>query len=88
MDNRNDYIEEDEIDLKEVFATLFKYKYSIILITILTTIIAGAYAYYKPNIYKATTTLEVSAKKSAISGGNDILAAALNQGTQDIDTEI
>ena len=89
MDNResNNYIEEDEIDLKEVFGTLFKYKYSIILITVLTTIIAGVYAYYKPNIYKATSTLEVSAKKSAIST-DDILGAALNQGTQDIDTEI
>ena len=89
MDNResNNYVEEDEIDLRELFATIFKYKYSIILITILVSLLAAGYAYYKPNIYKATTTLEVSAKKSAISA-DDILGAALSQGNQDIDTEI
>ncbi len=87
LDNKDNYIEEDEIDLKEVFSTLLKYKYSIILITMLITLLAAIYAYYKPNIYKATSTLEVSSKKSPISA-DDILGEALSQGSKDIDTEI
>jgi len=83
----NNQIEEDEIDLKELFATIYKYKFSIILITIITTLIAAAYIYFKPDIYKAETTIEISSK-SKPSLGDDILSAALSSGAQDISTEI
>ena len=89
MDKKIGTFEEEEyFDIKEFFTLLKKYKYSIILITLLTTAIAFLYAYYKPNIYKATATLEVSAKKSSLSSSKDILSAALSQGVEDIDTEI
>jgi len=83
----NNQIDEDEIDLKELFATIYKYKYSIILITFITTFIATTYIYFKPNIYKAEATVEVSSK-SKPSLGDDILSAALSGDTQDISTEI
>jgi len=83
----NNQIEEDEIDLKELFATIYKYKYSILLITIITTLIAGVYIYFKPNIYRAEATIEVSSK-SKPSFGDDLLSAALSSNAQDISTEI
>ena len=68
-ENRYVEIEEDEIDLKEIFRVILKYKYTIILTALLSLLIAGVYVYFKPNIYKATATVEVSSKnKSAIGG--------------------
>jgi len=83
----NNNIDEDEINLKELFATIFKYKYSIIFVTILAICLSLVYLYFKPNIYKAESTIEISSKNKP-SFGDDILSAALSQGTQDIDTEI
>ncbi len=69
----------DELDLRELFQTLKKYKYSIIFITFLSTIIAFLFAYYKPNIYKSSATLQLESDKKG-NLGNDILAQALNGG--------
>ena len=52
-------IQNDEIDLKEVFKTIFRYKYSILLITLLFMIGSAIFAYVKPNIYSASSTIEL-----------------------------
>ena len=77
----------DEISFAKLMETPLQHKFLIIFLTFLMAVIAAAYAYFQPNIYNATATLEISAKKAAPSV-NDILAAALSQPSQNVDTEI
>ena len=53
-------IEEDEIDIKEIFSTILRYKKSILLITAITTMYAFFHAYFSPNIYQAQSMLKLS----------------------------
>ncbi len=89
MSTRRYEVDEDEIDLKEIFRTLNHYKNSIITITILFTLFAAVYAYFKPNIYSATVTVEVG-MESAYGGyaGQDILSKATSPGYITSDTEM
>ena len=52
-------IDEDEIDIKEIFATLKRYRISILIITLLLTLGASIYAYMAPSIYQAKAYIEV-----------------------------
>jgi len=87
MSQYNNYIEEDEIDLKELLKTIIYRKWNIIIVAFFTTIVAIAYAYYKPSIYQACSTLEIESDKKT--GFNqDILTEALNgTGGNNLDTE-
>jgi uncharacterized protein involved in exopolysaccharide biosynthesis len=51
------YYPDDEIDLRELFATLWAGKWLIIAITILFAAGGVAYALYKPNIYQSSALL-------------------------------
>lgn len=51
------YYPDDEIDLRELFATLWAGKWIILLITILFAAGGVAYALYKPDIYEANALL-------------------------------
>lgn len=55
-------IEEDEIDLRELFATIGRYKWSIFFITLLITAVTAVVAYRMPKYYKTTTVIEVKPK--------------------------
>jgi LPS O-antigen subunit length determinant protein (WzzB/FepE family) len=59
MQNNNYCIEEDEIDLRELFKTIWKYKKFIIVFTFIITLLAGVYAFIKPNIYQVDSILEI-----------------------------
>jgi len=85
MGNRN--IDDDEIDLKEIFVTLANYKFLILFFVILFGILATIMAYFKPNIYTASATIEIGIGIG--SGGNDIVSKAISQATKvKPDTEI
>ncbi len=58
-ENNNNYVEEDEIDLKELFKTIWDKKFFIIIFTIIITIIAGIYAYTKTPIYEVKSYIEL-----------------------------
>ncbi len=58
----NHELAEDEIDLRELFATIWRYKKSIIFITLVITIITAIIAYRMPKYYKSTTVIEVKPK--------------------------
>jgi LPS O-antigen subunit length determinant protein (WzzB/FepE family) len=58
------YYQEDEIDLKELFKTLWLKKNLIIRITTAITILAGVYAFTKTPAYEATALVEVGNYKS------------------------
>lgn len=81
MEKQEGYLQynNDEIDLKQVFKTILKYKLFIILTTIIFSVAAAVFAYVKPSIYGSSATIEVkeeergwnssSALKEAFSGG-------------------
>jgi len=87
MNNNHTQIDEDEIDLKEVFRTLFKYKYMIISLVIVSTLASAVFAYFKPSVYMASSTVEISPDKKG-GGQEDILAMAMDGGSVNVDTEI
>ena len=55
-------IEEDEINLRELFRTIGRYKWSIFFLTLIITLITTAIAYRMPKYYKSTTVIEVKPK--------------------------
>ncbi len=76
IDNRTNYIEEDEIDLKELFGTIWQNKFTIAIITLLITSFALIYALKVPNIYTSSTVLiPKDSDKPSISGGAAAMAA-------------
>ena len=77
----------DEISFTKLMESPLRHKILIISLTILMAILSLIYLYFQPNIYRATSTLEISGKKAGPSI-NDLLATALTQPTQNIDTEI
>ncbi len=70
------YIEEDEIDLRELFSTIWKNKFTIAIIALLVTSFALLYALKKPNLYTTSTVLILKNNdKPSISGGAAAMAA-------------
>ena len=59
----NRYIQEDEIDLRELFKIIWDKKIFIILFTIVVTVLAGIYAYSKTPIYEAKALIEIGEYK-------------------------
>jgi len=53
------YPEEDEIDLKELFQTIYKYKFFILLFTLLITFITTIYVYQKTPIYQVKSNVQI-----------------------------
>ena len=79
--------EEEEIDIKEIFRTLYRYRYMILLLVILFTLASSYYAYFKPNVYKASATVEVGLGQRGY-GSQDMLTAAMDPGYMNADTEM
>jgi len=77
---------EDEIDIKDIFHTIYQYKIMIILLTVLFTFGSIYYAYFKPNIYQATAIVEMGT--NGTESGTDILNIAMETGNVDVETEI
>lgn len=70
-------IEEDEIDLRELFATIWKNKFTIMAIALIITSMAVLYALYKPNVYTSQSILvpKDQGGKPSLGGGAAALAA-------------
>jgi len=72
----NACIEEDEIDLRELFATIWKHKLFIAVFTFIVTSLAIVYALSKPNEYKIYTLLAPQEASKGINlGGLGALAS-------------
>lgn len=61
--------DDDEIDLRELFAALWQGKFTIVLTTVIAAIIAVSYALYLPNIYKAEVLLSPVSSDGGGMGG-------------------
>jgi len=80
---------EKGLDFKEFFKVVYNYKFSIIFITLFSTIIAFLFQYYQQNIYKAKAILEIGNTGQPVTLGNgDILNSAFGNGFSNIKTEI
>ena len=64
IEEKNKYLEEDEIDLRELFKTIWDKKVFIILVTLIITVLAGVYAYSKTPIYEANVLIEIGDYKT------------------------
>ena len=81
-------IQNNEIDLKEVFKTIFRYKFSIIFITLLFMIGSVIFAYLKPNIYSASSTIELVEDNKQALDSADFMLQAFDGGSANVDNEI
>ena len=75
-ENQQSYYEEDEIDLRELFATIWRHKVFIFLFTFVITSLVVVYLLYKPNSYKIYTVLAPQEEQKGINlGGLGALAS-------------
>ncbi len=63
-----DYIEKDDISIRELFSTLGYYKWSIIFLTFLITFFVAVKVYFMPKYYKSSVTLEVKVESKKAGG--------------------
>ena len=77
---------EVEIDLKRMTSTLFRFRYSILFVTLFVTFSAYLYAYLKINIYEAKTTVEVGRGSIVAGGGKEDVLSSLSD-SMSLDTE-
>ena len=70
------YVEEDEIDLRELFSTIWHNKWKLFFISLLMTSLAVIYAIVTPNSYTSKTILIMKEQgKPSIGGGAAALAS-------------
>ena len=80
--------ERKEFSLKDIVSIIFRYKYTIILITIISFLIAFGVAFYKPNIYKASSTVQIEKKEKQTLKPDDVVGTILNiSPTSNLNTE-
>ena len=77
----------NSINVKDIINSTLRYKWSIIFITILFTLISIVFAYTKPNIYSSSTTLELVSKKGG-GGATDFMLEAFGGNNVNVSNEI
>ncbi len=77
---------EDEIDIKEIFSVLLRYRRSILFITLLVTAVSGYIAYMKPSIYEAQALLKIKQPGNGYSG--DFLMESFEGSNSDVEDEL
>jgi len=78
----------DTINIANLFRFIKKYFLFVVISSILGFVISYIYVYFKPNIYRATTTMLINKEKTSFSSKEDFLKSAFGQGVSDIDTEL
>ncbi len=73
--NQPHFIEEDEIDLRELFETVLKYIKYIIAFVVIITVLTLVKVILMPNYYKSEVTLSPQGSQKSVGGGLSSLAA-------------
>jgi len=82
-------VSEEEIDLKQVFGTVYRHRKAIGAFALAGLVLSGVFAYFKPNVYRAEATVEIQVDKKGPLGSDDMVAAALlGESSSSLDTEI
>lgn len=82
----NNEINNDEINIAELFRIIKRYQLSILLSVILLTIISSAYAYFAPNIYSSSASIYV--EDSGKTSSDNSINQALGIQSSNMDNEI
>ncbi len=53
------YVQEDEIDLRELFNTILRYKIFIAVFTVVITLFAVVYVFFKQPIYEVKSNVQI-----------------------------
>ncbi len=80
-------IHNDEIDLKDLFKTVLKYKYIIALFAIIFAFGFAYYAYTKPSIYSSYATIELQEESNGWNS-DDALKKAFSGGSVNVENQI
>ena len=81
-----EYTQEDEIDLRELWVTLLKYKYKIVIFTIVVTFFGLVYTLSLPNSYKSYTLLAPQENKTpSIAGELAAMMSGISYGAGNLD---
>ncbi len=76
-----------ELSIKEILDILSNYKWSIIVITMVITMLSYLTTYFKPSIYVSSATIKVKGREK--SNSNDVINNTLNtESTKDVHEEI
>jgi len=78
-------IEEDEINIKELFFSIYNYKYMILFFILLFGLASTYYAYFLPNIYRATASVKVGLDEEEYA--KDVISMAMGKGAVNAATE-
>ncbi len=76
----------NEMSVKDVASILKKYKWSVLFTILIITLLVGAVAYLKPDIYKTDASIEV--QSDAARGTKDILSLATGGTPSNIDNAV
>ena len=87
MQTSNNQIFNDEIDLKDLFKTIMKYKYIIAIIAMIFSILSAIFAYTKPSIYSSFATIELQEDSNRWSP-DDALKKAFTGGSVNVENQI
>ena len=87
INNMNNQIQNDEIDLKDLFKTVMKYKYIIAIFAIIFAIASAFFAYTKPSIYSSFATIELQEDSNKWSP-DDALKKAFTGGSVNVENQI
>jgi len=86
--SEQNYYQEDEIDLKELFKILWSKKILIISLTSVITLLAGIYAFNKTPIYEATALVEIGNYKLHNNNNNNNNNKAILDSTADLSKKL
>lgn len=90
MSNLNNNLntqQNDEIDLKQLFKTIGRYKYIIAMFAIVFTLLAAVFAYTKPSIYGSSATIELQEEQRGYNSA-DALKQAFTGGGINVQNQI
>jgi LPS O-antigen subunit length determinant protein (WzzB/FepE family) len=74
----NHYMQEDEIDLKELFETLYQYKLFIIIFTLTITLLSAVYVYMKTPVYEVKSNVQIGFIGDKLVDDSDEIVKKLN----------
>lgn len=90
INNRSEQkLDQTEIDLGELFKTLFHYKWSILLVSFFTLLMAAFFLYFKIPIYSSSALIEVKSDSNKGMQPGDFVGSAFSSfSSEKVDKEI
>ncbi len=78
-------VEEDEIDIKALFFSIYRYKVMILFFVVLFGFASAYYAYFLPDVYRATASVKVGLDEEDYA--KDVISMAMGKGAVNAATE-